>query len=81
VRDEVSKQVAARLDSEFRYRDLLCRWTEYEFMVMFEGNAEIARARTEQIVPSIAGRYPLDNGESVEIRVDAGLVAPQLAMQ
>jgi GGDEF domain-containing protein len=81
VRDEVSKQVAARLDSQFRYRDLLCRWTEYEFMVMFEGNAEIARARTEQIVPSIAGRYPLDNGESVEIRVDAGLVAHQLTMQ
>jgi len=81
VRDEVSKQVAARLDSQFRYRDLLCRWTEYEFMVMFEGNAEIARTRTEQIVPCIAGRYPLDNGESVEIRVDAGVVAPHLAMQ
>jgi GGDEF domain-containing protein len=81
VRDEVSKQVAARLDSQFRYRDLLCRWSEYEFLVMFEGNAEIARARTEQIVPCIAGRYPLDNGESAEIRVDAGVVAPHLAMQ
>lgn len=81
VRDEVSKEVAARLGSQFRHKDLVCRWTEYEFMVMFQGNAEIAKARTEQIVPWIAGKYPLDNGEFVEIRVDAGLVAPHLAMQ
>jgi GGDEF domain-containing protein len=81
VRDEVSKEVAARLGSQFRHKDLVCRWTEYEFMVMFQGNKEIAQSRTEQILPWIAGRYPLDNGESVEIRVDAGLVAPHLAMQ
>jgi GGDEF domain-containing protein len=81
VRDEVSKEVAARMGSQFRYKDLLCRWTEYEYLVMFEGNVETALSRTEQIVPSIAGRYLLDNGESVEIRVDAGLVAPHLAMQ
>jgi GGDEF domain-containing protein len=81
VRDEVSKEVAARMGSQFRHKDLLCRWSEYEYMVMFDGNVDMARARTEQIVPSIAGRYLLDNGESVEIRVDAGLVAPHLAMQ
>jgi len=81
VRDEVSKQVAERLGSQFRHKDLLCRWTEYEYMVMFEGGKDIAAARTAQIVPGIAGRYPLDNGESVEIRVDAGLVAPHLLMQ
>jgi GGDEF domain-containing protein len=81
VRDEVSKEVAARMGSQFRHRDLLCRWTEYEYMVMFEGSVDIARSRTDQIVPCIAGRYLLDNGESVEIRVDAGLVAPHLAMQ
>ena len=81
VRDEVSKEVAARLGSQFRHKDLVCRWTEYEFMVMFQGDAEIAKSRTEQIVPWIAGKYPLDNGEIVEINVDAGLVAPHLAMQ
>ena len=81
VRDEVSKEVAARLGSQFRHKDLVCRWTEYEFMVMFQGNADIARARTEQIVPWIAGKYPLDNGEFVEICVEAGLVAPHLTMQ
>lgn len=81
VSDEVSKQAAARLASQFRYKDLVCRWDEFEFMVMFQGDLEIARTRTEQIVPWIAGRYPLDNGEFVDIQVDAGIVAPDLAMQ
>jgi GGDEF domain-containing protein len=81
VRDEVSREVAARLGSQFRHKDLVCRWTEYEFMIMFQGSAEIAKSRTDQIVPWIAGRYPLDNGEFVEIKVEAGLVAPHLTMQ
>ncbi|MGA3188969.1 MAG: GGDEF domain-containing protein [Bryobacteraceae bacterium] len=82
VRDEVAQQAAARLGSQFRHHDLICRWTEYEFLVLFQGTREIAHARTEQIIPWIAGKYPLDNGEIVEIRVDAGLVAPHLlAMQ
>jgi GGDEF domain-containing protein len=79
--DEVSKEVAARLGSQFRHKDLVCRWTEREFIVLFQGNKEIARTRTEQIVPWIAGRYPLNNGESVEITVEAGLITPHLAMQ
>ncbi len=82
VRDEVAQQAAARLGSQFRHQDLICRWTDYEFLVLFQGTREIAQARTEQIVPWIAGKYPLDNGEFVEIRVEAGLVAPHLlAMQ
>jgi GGDEF domain-containing protein len=82
VSDEVSRQAGARLGSQFRYKDLVCRWTEYEYMVMFQGNKEIAQARTEQIVPWIAGKYPLDSGEILEIRVEAGLVEPNLlAMQ
>jgi GGDEF domain-containing protein len=78
VGDEVAQQVAARLASQFRYRDLIARWTEHEFLVLFQGTPEIAAARTEQIVPWIAGRYPLDNGDWVEIRVEAGIVAAHL---
>jgi GGDEF domain-containing protein len=82
VRDEVAQEVAARLDSQFRHQDLVCRWTDHEFLVLFQGTREMAQSRTEQVVPWIAGKYPLNNGESVEIRVDAGLVAPHLlAMQ
>jgi len=81
VRDEVAQQVATRLDSQFHDQDLICRWSEQEFLVLFQGTPEMAQARTEQIVPSLAGRYLLDNGESAEIHVEAGLVAPHLAMQ
>jgi GGDEF domain-containing protein len=82
VSDEVAQQVAARLTSHFRHQDLICRWTDREFLVLFKGSPEIARSRTDQIVPWIAGKYALDNGESAEIGVEAGLVAPHLlAMQ
>jgi len=82
VSDEVAQQVAARLTSHFRHQDLICRWTDREFLVLFKGAPEIARSRTDQIVPWIAGKYALDNGESAEIGVEAGLVAPHLlAMQ
>jgi PleD family two-component response regulator len=82
VRDEVAQQVAARLGSQFRHQDLLCRWTDAEFLVLFQGSRDVAMARTQQIVPWITGKYPLDSGGTVDIRVDAGLVAPHLvAMQ
>lgn len=78
VGDEVARQAAARLSSQFRHHDLICRWTDREFLVLFKGAREIAQARTEQIVPWIAGKYLLDNGATVEIQVEAGLVAPHL---
>lgn len=80
--DEVARQAAARLSSQFRHQDLICRWDEYEFLVLFRGSAELAQARAEQVVPWIGGKYPLDDGGFVEIRAEAGLVAPRfLAMQ
>jgi GGDEF domain-containing protein len=78
VRDEIAQQVAMRLTSHFRHQDLICRWTDREFLVLFKGAREIAKARTEQIVPWIAGKYALDDGSSAEIGVEAGLVAPHL---
>ena len=80
VSDEVAKQAAARLGSQFRHQDLICRWSDSEFLVLFQGNREIALARTEQIVSWIGGKYPLDNGEIVEIRAEAGLVAPNVLL-
>jgi len=82
VRDEVAQQVAMRLTSHFRYQDLICRWTDREFLVLFKDVREIAQSRMEQIVPRIAGKYLLDDGSSVDVGVEAGLVAPHLlAMQ
>src|SRR5271166_4352921 len=80
IGDEVAQHVAARLSSHFRHHDLICRWTDREFLVLFKGAPEIARTRTEQIVPWIARKYALDNGDLVEIGVEAGLVAPHLLL-
>ena len=41
---------------------MISRWSERQFLVLFKGRAETARARGEQIMPWIAGRYLLDNG-------------------
>ncbi|MGA3201838.1 MAG: diguanylate cyclase [Bryobacteraceae bacterium] len=80
VSDEVAKQAAARLGSQFRHQDLICRWSDSEFLVLFHGSREIALARTEQIVSWIGGKYPLENGETVEIGAEAGLVAPNVLL-
>ncbi len=72
--DEVAQQVSARLGSQFRHNDLVSRWSDRQFLVLFQGRAETARARTEQVVPWIAGRYLLDTGAPMEVTVNARLV-------
>ncbi|HUA86165.1 MAG TPA: diguanylate cyclase [Bryobacteraceae bacterium] len=78
VNDEVMQQVAARLGSHFRHKDFICRWTTTEFLVLFQGPPEIAQMRAEQIVPWVAGRYLLANGENVEVGLDARLTEPEV---
>lgn len=83
--DEAAQQVGARLGSQFRFNDLICRWTSREFLVLFQGPVETARSRSEQILPWVAGRYLLDNGETLELAAEATLVeaeavAPELAL-
>jgi GGDEF domain-containing protein len=71
---EVAQQVAARLGSQFRYNDLISRWSDCQFLVLFQGPAETARWRAEQVAPWIAGRYLLDTGATLETVVEARLV-------
>lgn len=80
INDEVAKQVAARLGSQFRHKDYICRWAEDEFLVLFQGPVEVALARAEQIVPWVAGKYALDNGDSVQVDVEARLTQPELVV-
>jgi GGDEF domain-containing protein len=75
--DEIAQQVGARLASQFRYNDLICLWTAHQFLVMFQGTAETARWRSEQILPWIAGRYLLPNGATLEVTAEARLVSPE----
>jgi GGDEF domain-containing protein len=78
VNAEVMQQVSTRLGSQFRHKDSVCRWTDTDFLVLFQGPAEIAQMRAEQIVPWVAGRYRLESGESVQIGVEARLTQPEL---
>lgn len=78
ITDEVAKQVAARLASQFRHKDYICRWTHDEFLVLFQGPIEVARARSERIVPWVAGKYALDHGEIVQVEVVVKLLEPEL---
>ena len=77
--EEVTQQVAARLASQFRHKDFIGRWTDTDFMVLFQGPVEVARARSERIVPWLAGRYPLEDGQSIDVGVDVALLEPELA--
>ena len=65
------------MSTQFRYRNLVCRWTGNEFLVLFQGPPETAQSRGEQVVPWLAGRYLLDSGDSVQISVAARLVQPE----
>jgi GGDEF domain-containing protein len=78
ISDEVARQVAARLGSQFRHKDFVSRWTETDFLVLFQGPLEIAQARAEQIVPWVAGRYLLDNGDTVHVGVEVRLAQDEL---
>jgi GGDEF domain-containing protein len=73
--DEVARQVSARLGSQFRHHDLISRWSESQFLVLFKGREEIARARGEQILPWVAGRYQLDNGTAMQVPVEVRLLS------
>ncbi len=68
--DEAARQAAERLTSHFRHHDLIARWGERQFLVLFQGREETARMRGEQIVPWLAGRYQLEDGAVMEAAVE-----------
>lgn len=80
VSGEVAQQVAVRLASQFRHKDFIARWSDTDFMVLFQGPAEVARARSERIVPWIAGRYATEDGQSVEIGVEVSMLEAAMAV-
>jgi GGDEF domain-containing protein len=78
VNAEVMQQVGTRLASQFRHKDFVSRWTDTDFLVLFQGPVAIAETRAGQIVPWVAGRYLLDSGDSVQIGVEVHLTQPEL---
>jgi len=56
--------------------DVVARWASEEFMVLFNGTPNIAEMRRAQVVPWIAGRYPSERGDAVEIRIEGRVITP-----
>jgi GGDEF domain-containing protein len=72
--DEVARQAGDRLTAQFRHNDLIARWNDHQFVVLFQGTRETACARSGQIVPWIGGQYVLEGGGALEVAVDVRMV-------
>jgi len=55
--DEILKQVSARLSTQVRTGDFVCRWGGDEFVVILDCGLEPGRARARQIAQWLNGRY------------------------
>lgn len=75
--DEVLKQLGARLSSQVRAKDYVCRWGGDEFVAILACDLAVAESRARQIVERLNGAYliPGPQGEiSVDIGATVGLV-------
>jgi diguanylate cyclase (GGDEF)-like protein len=70
--DEVLKQLAARLSSQVRARDYVCRWGGDEFVAILACDLAIAEFRSRQIAERLNGVYHI-MGAAGEIRVDVAV--------
>ncbi len=70
--DEVLKQLAARLSSQVRARDYVCRWGGDEFVAILACDLTIAEFRSRQIAERLNGVYHI-LGAAGEIRVDVAV--------
>ena len=73
ARAQVLRQVASRLTAQLRPEDLIARWSDSEFVILFNGAEEIAERRGPQVAGLLTGRYALAEGP-VEVRATATLL-------
>jgi diguanylate cyclase (GGDEF)-like protein len=75
--DQVLKQLAARLSSQVRAHDYVCRWGGDEFLVILACDLAIAESRARQIAERLNGPYHILAGgreNRVNVAVTVGLV-------
>ena len=70
--DQVLKQLAARLSSQVRARDYVCRWGGDEFVAILACDLSIAQSRSLQIAERLNGPYQI-GGPAGELRVDVAV--------
>ena len=73
VGELVMKRAAAKIETQFRHRDRIARWSDKEFLVLFQGPRAVAESRAGKVTQNLTGRYDLDSGVYVEITVHAHL--------
>ncbi|MEO5925163.1 MAG: diguanylate cyclase [Bryobacteraceae bacterium] len=73
ARAQVLRQVASRLTAQLRPEDLIARWSESEFLILFDGPKEVAERRGPQVAGLLSGRYSLDQS-TIEVRATATLL-------
>lgn len=72
--DQLLRQFGARLVAQVRPRDIVARWGEAEFAVVFDCPAAAADDRAKQIAEWLSGRYPIDvNGQDWKAEVEAAI--------
>ncbi len=74
--DEILKQLGARLSSQVRARDFVCRWGGDEFAVILDTGLDPGRARSVQIAQSLNRPYhvTVEGREMlIEIHVSVGI--------
>jgi diguanylate cyclase (GGDEF)-like protein len=64
--DQIIQQFASRLAAQVRPRDVIARWADDRFAVIFDCSAIDAGARAHQVAQWVSGPYPvvIDAGES-----------------
>jgi GGDEF domain-containing protein len=64
------RQIAAKLSAHFRHQDLIARWSDQQFMVVFHGDQRLAETRSAQVLPSLNGEYLSEDGQITKVQVD-----------
>jgi GGDEF domain-containing protein len=80
-RQAVLREVASRLTAEFRPEDLVARWSDNEFMVLFDGSADIAERRGEMIAGHLSGPYASANRDTIEVKTHVELLDRRLTSE
>ncbi len=68
--DQILKQLADRLNTQIRARDVACRWLADEFIVVLECDMENARRRSNQMAQWLRGPYTIEEeGRPVKLEI------------
>ncbi len=76
--DPVLRQIAARLTAQLRPEDLIGRWAEMQFLVLFQAAEGIAERRGPQVAERLNGSYPVGDGGMVTVRASVEVLDREL---